>query len=234
MVHSAKSEATRTRVIIRAVSSVAEAPSKYELPSWARFEMGAAPVFWETSAGGPPSSGELLTVWINPESTELEPNADFGIAFNGGFNTPIMCGGEPRQMTKKERGPNCSPFFSININVPLHARTLIFSVTDGVRWNGPYSVTFALPASFRGKSDAFFNEGLAKELAADGACESAIYPDNAYVPDRCILPGGLTKEDGASCQLDIVPGCMNIESPFYDPLATVDDGSCQIDTDQPK
>lgn len=41
----------------------------------------------------------------------------------GGFNQPIMCGGEPRVMTKKERGSQCVPFFSIKINVPKHGKS---------------------------------------------------------------------------------------------------------------
>lgn len=31
---------------------------------------------------------------------------------------------------------------------------------------------------------------------------------------------------GDRCELDIVPGCTDRESPFFDPLANVDDGSC--------
>lgn len=40
----------------------------------------------------------------------------------GGFNQPIMCGGEPRIMAKKERGSLCTPIYSIKINVPLHGK----------------------------------------------------------------------------------------------------------------
>lgn len=47
----------------------------------------------------------------------------------GGFNQPIMCGGEPRVMTKKERGSQCVPFFSIKINVPKHGKFLDFFLT---------------------------------------------------------------------------------------------------------
>jgi hypothetical protein len=40
----------------------------------------------------------------------------------GGFNQPIMCGGEPRVMTRKERGSSCEPIYGIKINVPLHGK----------------------------------------------------------------------------------------------------------------
>ena len=36
---------------------------------------------------------------------------------------------------------------------------------------------------------------------------------------------------GDRCELDIVPGCTDPQSPFYDPLATVDDGSCPYISD---
>ena len=38
----------------------------------------------------------------------------------GGFNSPFMCAGEPRVMSRKERGPSCDPFFTIKINMPKH------------------------------------------------------------------------------------------------------------------
>lgn len=41
----------------------------------------------------------------------------------GGFNQPIMCGGEPRVMTKKERGSMCELIYSIKINVPVHGNS---------------------------------------------------------------------------------------------------------------
>jgi hypothetical protein len=34
---------------------------------------------------------------------------------------------------------------------------------------------------------------------------------------------------GDRCDLDIVPGCTDSESPYFDPLANVDDGSCPLD-----
>lgn len=42
----------------------------------------------------------------------------------GGFNQPIMCGGEPRIMAKKERGSLCETIYAIKINVPLHGKPL--------------------------------------------------------------------------------------------------------------
>lgn len=38
----------------------------------------------------------------------------------GGFNQPIMCGGEPRQMLKKDRGKADSPIYTIQMRVPKH------------------------------------------------------------------------------------------------------------------
>eukprot|EP00850_Spirogloea_muscicola_P008387 SM000044S16034 [mRNA] locus=s44:655333:656810:+ [translate_table: standard] len=146
--------------------------------------MGASPVYWETNTGRPPASGEQVTIYFNPAASQLQPNDEFGIGFNGGFNNPIMCGGEPRTMTRKDRGPKCAPFFTIRIN------------------------------------------GLAKEMEQEDACEAAIYPDSHYIQDRCLMPAGLIHEGGASCELDLVPGCIDPDSPFFDPLANVDDGSC--------
>ena len=36
---------------------------------------------------------------------------------------------------------------------------------------------------------------------------------------------------GDRCELDIVPGCTDLESPFFDPLANVDNGSCPYVSD---
>lgn len=36
---------------------------------------------------------------------------------------------------------------------------------------------------------------------------------------------------GNSCKLNLVPGCMDPSSPFFNPLANVDDGSCPLETD---
>lgn len=47
----------------------------------------------------------------------------------GGFNQPIMCGGEPRVMTKKERGSQCVPFFYIKINLPRHGKSVDLVLT---------------------------------------------------------------------------------------------------------
>eukprot|EP00475_Leptophrys_vorax_P028995 TRINITY_DN4229_c0_g1_i2.p1 TRINITY_DN4229_c0_g1~~TRINITY_DN4229_c0_g1_i2.p1 ORF type:complete len:283 (-),score=1.01 TRINITY_DN4229_c0_g1_i2:659-1507(-) len=204
----------------------------YRLPTWARFELGLAPVYWESAAGGTPTAGELMTIWFNPEASSLTPNPDFGVAFNGGFNSPIMCGSEARRMTRKDRGPKCTPLFSIRVNVPKHAKTIEFSVTDGSQWEGAYVVEMQLHPSLRSQSIQALNEALAAEMALDGACDNAIFPDSEYIADRCLMPGGLDKEEGLTCSLDIVKGCMDPSSPFYDPLAIVDDGSCPIDLPQ--
>lgn len=54
----------------------------------------------------------------------------------GGFNQPIMCGGEPRVMTRKNRGIADAPYYTIKIRVPKHgtlfffAKNLIFLVSS--------------------------------------------------------------------------------------------------------
>lgn len=219
----------RARTVAQAAVAAAPAASALQLPTWAEFELGVASVYWETATGSPPTAGELLTLWFNPEGAALSPNETYGVAFNGGFNSPIMCGGEPRQMTRKSRGPKCTDFFSIRINVPKFAKTLEFSFTDGATWHGTFTLELQVPANLRSQPMSFFNEKLREELSADAACEAAIFPDSVYVQDRCLLPGGMAQEEAQSCALDIVPGCMDLGSPFYDPLATVDDGSCPID-----
>eukprot|EP00271_Cylindrocystis_brebissonii_P010205 TRINITY_DN26326_c0_g1_i1.p1 TRINITY_DN26326_c0_g1~~TRINITY_DN26326_c0_g1_i1.p1 ORF type:complete len:284 (-),score=51.64 TRINITY_DN26326_c0_g1_i1:694-1545(-) len=225
-----------SRSIVRAVATVSAPPgpgTKYQLPTWAEFEMGKGAVFWETATGEEPASGAGVTIWFNPGATQLTPNADFGIGFNGGFNSPIMCAGEPRMMTRKERGPNCVDFFTIRINVPVHATCVEFSFTDGRAWDGPYVLDLEVPAKFKNQSKEFFMEGLTKELQVDGACENAIYPEAPFVQDRCLMPGGVIHEAGLACNLDINLGCTDPESPFFDPLATHDDGSCPIDVPPP-
>lgn len=216
-----------------AIVAVATAPSPaatmYELPTWAKFEMGHHPVFWETSSGNSPAAGEGLTIWFIPSATKLTPNDEFGIGFNGGFNSPIMCSGEPRLMTKRERGPECAPFYIIKINVPLHATLIEFSFTDAVAWDGPYALKLEVLDKFKGRPPGFFADGLTAELAFEGACDSAIFPEAPFVQDRCLMPGGIVHEEGLACALDINPGCTDPESPFFDPFATHDDGSCPID-----
>lgn len=191
--------------------------------------MSRYPVYWETETGAPPTSGQLLTIFFNASASKLVPNAEFGIAFNGGFNQPIMCGGEPRVMSKKERGSLCSVLYSIKINVPVHATSLEFSFTDGVNWDGPYKLMMELPQKLQGLPQSYYNEGLAKELEKVGACEDAIYPEAVFIQDRCTFPAGMIQEGGDRCDLDIVPGCTDPESPYFDPLANVDDGSCPFE-----
>eukprot|EP00244_Chara_vulgaris_P010792 TRINITY_DN506_c0_g1_i3.p1 TRINITY_DN506_c0_g1~~TRINITY_DN506_c0_g1_i3.p1 ORF type:complete len:323 (+),score=24.57 TRINITY_DN506_c0_g1_i3:586-1554(+) len=204
----------------------------YTLPTWSKFEMGLFPVYWESGTGEPPASGESLTIYFNPSASQLTASESFGIGFNGGFNSPIMCGGQPRTMTRKDRGPDCAPLYSIKVNVPRHALTLEFSFTDGKEWDGPYKIKMVVPQEWRNKPAAFFNAGLAEEMSHDDACDQAIFPDSSYVADRCLMPGGLYHEEGAKCELDFVMGCTDPSSPFFDPLATVDDGTCPIDVEQ--
>ncbi|CAF2101162.1 hypothetical protein IGI04_020353 [Brassica rapa subsp. trilocularis] len=202
---------------------------EYKLPSWAMFEMGTAPVFWKTMNGLPPTAGEKLKLFYNPAATKLTPNEDYGVAFNGGFNQPIMCGGEPRAMLKKDRGKADSPIYTMQICIPKHAVNLIFSFTNGVDWDGPYRLQFQVPKRWQNKPIEFFNEGLAKELSQDGACERAIFPDSNIVATRCTMIANLTVEGGDRCNLDLVPGCMDTNSEHFNPLANVDDGSCPLE-----
>ncbi|CAI0540053.1 unnamed protein product [Linum tenue] len=141
-----------------ATTPVAQEVKEYALPTWAMFEMGRAPVYWKTMNGLPPSSGEMLKLFYNPAAKKLTPSEEFGIAFNGGFNQPIMCGGEPRAMLEKVRGKADAPLYSIQICVPKHAVNLIFSFTNGVDWDGPYRLQFQVPKAWRNKQIEFFNE----------------------------------------------------------------------------
>ncbi|VVA39075.1 PREDICTED: Post-illumination chlorophyll fluorescence increase [Prunus dulcis] len=208
-----------------------EEPKEVTLPSWAMFELGRAPVYWKTMNGLPPTAGEKLRIFYNPAANNIVPNEEFGIAFNGGFNQPIMCGGEPRAMLSKSRGKADSPIYSIQICIPRHALNLIFSFTNGGDWDGPYRLQFQVPKALRNKPIEVFNEGLTEELSKDGACERAIFPDTSVVVTRCTMIGNLNVEGGDRCNLNLVPGCTDPSSPSYDPLANVDDGSCPIELD---
>ncbi|XP_057454167.1 protein POST-ILLUMINATION CHLOROPHYLL FLUORESCENCE INCREASE, chloroplastic [Lotus japonicus] len=223
---------TRT---INAAVAVATTPAQeieeYKIPSWANFELGKASVYWKTMNGLPPTSGEKLKLFYNPTSTQLAPNEEFGIAFNGGFNQPIMCGGEPRAMLRKDRGKADAPIYSIQICVPKHALNLIFSFTNGVDWDGPYRLQFQVPKVLQNKPIEFFNEGLAEELGKEGACEQAIFPDSNKVITKCAMLGNLTVEGGDRCDLNLVEGCTDPSSHLYNPLANVDDGTCPLDLD---
>ncbi|KAJ4959266.1 hypothetical protein NE237_026377 [Protea cynaroides] len=209
----------------------AEEIKEYSLSTWAEFDLGRAPVFWKTMNGLPPTSGEMLTLFYNPSTNKLTPSEEFGIAFNGGFNQPIMCGGEPRMMLRKNRGKADPPMYSIKICVPKHAVNLIFSFTNGTEWDGPYKLQFQVPKPWQNKPIDFFNEGLAEELSKEGACDRAIFPDSNIIADRCVMIGNLSVEGGDRCNLDLVPGCTDPSSPSFNPLANVDDGSCPIDSD---
>lgn len=208
----------------------AEEVKECSLPTWSQFELGQAPVYWKTINGLPPTSGEELTLFYNPTATNLTLNDDYGVAFNGGFNQPLMCGGEPRVMTRKDRGEADLPFFTIKIRAPKHAVNLIFSFTNGVDWDGPYKLQFQVNKWWRNKPMEFFNEGLAAELSEQGACAEAIFPDSHVVIESCEIEN-LYLEGGDRCKLDLVPGCMDPNSPFYDPFANVDDGSCPVELD---
>lgn len=221
--------------ISAAATAVATTPAEevkeFTLPKWAEFDLGRAPIYWKTMNGLPPTSGEKLKVFYNPAATKLVPNEEFGIAFNGGFNQPIMCGGEPRVMLCITRGKADPPIYTIQICIPKHATNLIFSFTNGTEWDGPYRLQFQVPKNWRNKPVDFFNEGLAEELSRDGACEKAIFPDTNIVVDRCAMIGNLTVEGGDRCELDLVTGCTNPSSLLYNPLANVDDGSCPLYSD---
>lgn len=216
-------------------ASVVAAPPVEEtkvitLPTWSEFELGRSPVYWKTMNGLPPTSGEDLTLFFNPAGTNLTPNDEYGIAFNGGFNQPIMCGGEPRVMTRRDRGEADLPFYTMKIRPPKHAVNLIFSFTNGKDWNGPYKLQFQVLKMWKNKPMSFFNEGLAAELSKDGACAEAIFPDSYVVIESCEIDN-LYQEGGDRCKLDLNPGCMDPSSPLYDPLANVDDGSCPLELD---
>ncbi|KAJ1294676.1 hypothetical protein BS78_01G164100 [Paspalum vaginatum] len=245
--HHHRRPAARARVVVTCRSSSASvrtaaaaataAPAAVEpqnkevsLPTWAEFELGRAPVYWKTSSGLPPSPGEGLTLFYNPAATKLTPNDVFGVAFNGGFNQPIMCGGEPRQMTLQVRGSADPPIYTIRIRVPQHAVKLIFSFTNGADWDGPYTLNFRIPKPWMNKPMSFFNEGLADELNREGACDQAIYPDENITITSCAIDA-YYEEGGDRCKLDIVSGCMDPSSDMFDPLATVDDGSCPLESD---
>ncbi|KAJ9559798.1 hypothetical protein OSB04_004958 [Centaurea solstitialis] len=200
---SGKIRAAATTVI---EASPAEEVKDFVLPSWAEFDIGRAPVYWKTMNGLPPSSVSLRT--------------------SCGFNQPIMCGGEPRAMLRKDRGKADPPFYTIQICVPKHAVNLIFSFTNGSEWDGPYRLQFQVPKAWRNKDMDFFNKGLTEELSREGACEEAIFPDTSIVIDRCQLMGNLTSEGADRCELDLVTGCTDPGSSDYNPLANVDDGSC--------
>ncbi|ERN00362.1 hypothetical protein AMTRI_Chr05g72040 [Amborella trichopoda] len=219
------------RKVCAVSTTVQEETKEYTLPTWAAFDIGRAPVFWKTMNGLPPTSGEKLTIFYNPEASKLVPNEEFGIAFNGGFNQPIMCGGEPRKMNRRDRGKADPPIYSIKICVPKHAMNLIFSFTNGADWDGPYKLQFEVLRAWRNKPFSFFNKGLAEELGKEGACEKAIFPDSNIVINRCSMIGNLIVEGGDRCNLDLVAGCMDPSSHLYNPLANVDDGSCLMDTD---
>lgn len=227
--YPAKWKMAKISSVVTAAASVAASPAEvtdYKLPTWAEFDLGRASVYWKTMNGLPPTAGEKLKIFYNPGASKLVPNEEFGIAFNGGFNQPIMCGGEPRAMLQKLRGKADPPIYTIQICIPKHALSLIFSFTNGTEWDGPYRLQFQVPRPWRNKPMEFFSEGLAQELSNDGACEKAIFPDTNVVATRCAMIGNLSVEGGDRCNLDFVVGCTDPSSHLFNPLANVDDGSC--------
>lgn len=212
-------------------TSPAEEIKEYALPTWANFDLGKSPVYWKTMNGLPPTAGERLKLFYNPAANNMVPNEDFGIAFNGGFNQPIMCGAEPRIMLQKIRGKADPPIYTIQICIPKHALSLIFSFTNGTEWDGPYRLQFQVPKAWMNKPTEFFTEGLAQELSQEGACDRAIFPDSNILITRCAMVGNLNVDGGDRCNLDLVPGCIDPSSPDYNPLANVDDGSCPTYSD---
>lgn len=190
--------------------------------SWADFDMGVSAVHWDTE----PESGKIITIYYNPTASS-KLNTGVPIAFNGGFNGPFMCGGEPRTMTKRERGPKDDLIFSVRLNVPRNACWLEFSFTDGTNWDEGYKMNFKLPKDIQGLDKSTLDSRLAEEMSPDGACLAAIYADPPPPEaDSCIIGGSM--EAAASCDLDLVVGCTDPAAPNYNPLATVDDKSCEL------
>ncbi|KAF5739087.1 hypothetical protein HS088_TW12G00286 [Tripterygium wilfordii] len=160
---SPKKRVVKSSWKVSATAAVETAPVEEEikdfiLPSWAMFELGRAPVYWKTMNGLPPTAGEKIKVFYNPAANKLVPNEEYGVAFNGGFNQPIMCGGEPRAMRRTDRGTADGPIFTIQIVIPKHALNVIFSFTNGVDWDGPYRLQFQVPKAWRNRPIEFFNE----------------------------------------------------------------------------
>mmetsp|Transcript_9901 Transcript_9901/g.18608 ORF Transcript_9901/g.18608 Transcript_9901/m.18608 type:complete len:276 (-) Transcript_9901:336-1163(-) len=211
--------ARKSKFQVQAVASTKLNAVKYSLPDWNAFELGTSPVYWEPAS---PAAGQTMTIWFNPELTVLRQSEY--IAFNGGFNGPFMCGGAPRGMAKKARGGG-EPLWSIRVNVPKHAGFLNFGFTDGKDWDEGYEVQVTPFKGFEGRPKEFFQEGLAKEMGYEGACEAAIFPDEVPEAVYCKMPSPML---GQSCELDVVTGCTDPEAPNYDPMATMDDSSCDI------
>ena len=54
-------------------------------------------------------------------------------------------------------------------------------------------------------------QGLAKELAHEGACEKAIYPEAVFVQDRCAFPAGMIQQGVSN-----LPQKFTCALPYYD------------------
>lgn len=204
--------------------AMAGVEATYTGSTWTAFELGLQPVWWQPEV---PKPGETMTVYYNNALTNLEPEVGDFVKFNGGFNGPFMCGGEPRPMAVVTENPTGGKIYSVRVKIPQAAQFLQVSFTDGVRWDESYTIPVEQPASVRNNDKAYFDQLLEKEMGREGACAEAIFPDPAPVPDRCTLPGGVGLV-GQSCELDLIPGCLDPASPNYDPSANVDNDSCEI------
>lgn len=215
--------ARRAVVSVSAVTAPAfGTKADYKCPNWSAFEFGSSPVLWEPAT---PKAGEIMTVWFNPDLTDIEDKGN--IAFNGGFNGPFMCGGAPRPMASKSRGSAASPLYSVRIKVPKAASFLEFGFTDGQNWDEGYKVIVQPLKENKGRDVDWMSRMLTIELDVTGACDEAFFPDPAPVPLSCNMPGGMGLV-GQSCELDVVAGCTDPDAPNYDPMATIDSGSCDL------
>jgi hypothetical protein len=76
--------------------------------------------------------------------------------------------------------------------------------------------------------DGYLEEGVGSLLAAALLSSLHSFIHSCAVPLMCI-PALMLQGD--RCKLDIVSGCMDPGSDMFDPLATVDDGSCPLESD---
>ncbi|XVF24783.1 hypothetical protein REPUB_Repub13aG0157300 [Reevesia pubescens] len=88
-------------------------------------------------------------------------------------------------MLRKARGKVDHSIYTIQICIPKHAVSLIFSFRNGVEWIGPYRLQFQVPKAWQNRPIEFFNQEWADELSKESAYERAIFPDTNIVVDRC-------------------------------------------------
>ncbi|KAJ8550861.1 hypothetical protein K7X08_000231 [Anisodus acutangulus] len=101
------------------------------------------------------TSASILSATRSASNSNASPSVS---NVYGGFNQPIMCGGEPRVMLQKIRGKADPAIYTIQICIPKHALSLIFSFTNGTEWDGPYRLQFQVSKSWRNKPTEFFTE----------------------------------------------------------------------------